>query len=76
LSQVVIRFKQEGKYYCLRYINSLIVFGIRKNCLINGRTAINFIKHFNEYPLKVKSVQRNHRKPMIQLGGGYCITFS
>jgi hypothetical protein len=28
-------FKQEAKYYVLRSINSLILFGIRKNCLSN-----------------------------------------
>jgi hypothetical protein len=38
--RVVIKFRQnwsrqEAKYYCLRSINSLNIFGIRKNCLIN-----------------------------------------
>jgi hypothetical protein len=28
---------QEGKHYLLRSINSLILFGIRKNCLISER---------------------------------------
>jgi hypothetical protein len=39
--QVVIKFrqnwfKQEAKYYCQRSTNTLILFGIRRNCLING----------------------------------------
>jgi hypothetical protein len=39
--QVVIKFqqncfKEEVKYYCLRYTNSLTLFGIRKNFLISG----------------------------------------
>jgi hypothetical protein len=29
-------FKQEVKYYVLRSISKLILFGIRKNCLISG----------------------------------------
>jgi hypothetical protein len=33
-------FKQEGKYYVLRSINSLITFGIRKNCLTRGRSLL------------------------------------
>jgi hypothetical protein len=32
--------KQEAKYYCLQSTNSLILFGIRKNCLITGRTLL------------------------------------
>jgi hypothetical protein len=41
--QVVINFlqnwfKQEAKYYCLRSTNPLILFGVRKNCLISGRS--------------------------------------
>jgi hypothetical protein len=44
-SQIVITFwqnwlKQEMKHYCLRSINSLILFRIRKNCLINGRSLL------------------------------------
>jgi hypothetical protein len=31
------QFKQEMKHYVLRSKNSLILFGIRKNCLISGR---------------------------------------
>jgi hypothetical protein len=31
------RFKQEAKYYFLRLTNSLILFGLRKNCLISRR---------------------------------------
>jgi hypothetical protein len=27
----------EMKHFCLRSINSLILFGIRKNCLLSGR---------------------------------------
>jgi hypothetical protein len=27
----------EAKYYCLWSIHSLILFGMRKNCLISGR---------------------------------------
>jgi hypothetical protein len=34
------QIKQEVKHYCLRSINSLIVFGIRKNCLISGRSLL------------------------------------
>jgi hypothetical protein len=33
-------FKQEVKYYDLRSINSLIPFGIRKNCLISWRSVL------------------------------------
>jgi hypothetical protein len=33
-------FKQEAKYYCLRSTNLLILFGIRKNCLNNGRSQL------------------------------------
>jgi hypothetical protein len=29
-----------AKYYCQRSTNSLILFGIRKNCLINGRSQL------------------------------------
>jgi hypothetical protein len=32
--------KQEAKHYYVRSINSLILFGIRKTCLITGRTLI------------------------------------
>jgi hypothetical protein len=44
-NQVVIKFrqnwfKQETKQYCLRSTISLILFGIRKNCLINGRSLL------------------------------------
>jgi hypothetical protein len=44
--QVVIkfwqnRFMEEVKHYGLRYINSLILFGIRKNCLISGRSLLS-----------------------------------
>jgi plasmid stabilization system protein ParE len=43
--QVVIKFrqnclKQEARYYCLRSTNSLILFGISKNCLISGRNLL------------------------------------
>jgi hypothetical protein len=38
--QVVMKFKQEAKYYCLRSTNSLILFGIWKNCLISGRSVL------------------------------------
>jgi hypothetical protein len=30
----------KAKYYCLRSTNSLILFGIRKNCLISGRSLL------------------------------------
>jgi hypothetical protein len=33
-------FKKEVKYYGMRSINSLILFGIWKNCLINGRSIL------------------------------------
>jgi hypothetical protein len=76
--QVVIKFwqnqfKQEVNYYCLRSINSLILFGIRKNCLISRRRLLlyQFIKrviklivviivgyHCYELPLKVKSIYK------------------
>jgi hypothetical protein len=29
-----------AKYYCLRSTNSLILFAIRRNCLINGRSPL------------------------------------
>jgi hypothetical protein len=32
-------FNKEMKHYCLRSINSFIPFGIRKNCLISGRSC-------------------------------------
>jgi hypothetical protein len=43
--QVVIKFRQNwfrqgAKFYCLRSTNSLILFGIRKNCLISGRSLL------------------------------------
>jgi hypothetical protein len=43
--QVVIKFRQklfeqEAKYYCLRCRNSLILFGVRKNYLISGRSLL------------------------------------
>jgi hypothetical protein len=45
--QVVIkfwenRFKEEVKHYGLRSINSLILFGIRKNCLISGKSLLSY----------------------------------
>jgi hypothetical protein len=27
-----------GEYYCLKFTDSLILFGVRKNCLISGRS--------------------------------------
>jgi hypothetical protein len=36
--QIPARFKQEVKYYSLRSINSSILFRLRKNCLIRGRS--------------------------------------
>jgi hypothetical protein len=33
-------FKQEVKYYCLWSTNSSILFGIRRNCLIYGRSLL------------------------------------
>jgi hypothetical protein len=38
IPQIVL--KQEVKHYCLRSTNSLILFGIRKNCLISGRSLL------------------------------------
>jgi hypothetical protein len=43
--QVVIKFqkswfKQEVKHYCMRSINSLVLFGIRKNCMISRRSLL------------------------------------
>jgi hypothetical protein len=38
------RFKHEVKHYGLRSINSLILFGIRKNCLISGWSLVLY--HF------------------------------
>jgi hypothetical protein len=43
--QVVIKFRQnwfrqEAKRNCLRSTNSLIMFGIRNNCLISGRSLL------------------------------------
>jgi hypothetical protein len=35
-------FKQEMKRYSLRSINSLILFGVRKNCLISGMSPLLF----------------------------------
>jgi hypothetical protein len=32
--------QKEGKYYCLRSTILLITFGIRKNCLISGRSPL------------------------------------
>jgi hypothetical protein len=53
--QVVIKFRQiwfrqEAKYYCQRSTNSLILFRIRKNCLISGRSSLayQFIKRVKE----------------------------
>jgi hypothetical protein len=34
--------KQEAKYYCLRSTNSLILFGIRKDCQISGRSGVYY----------------------------------
>jgi hypothetical protein len=44
-NQVVITFPAEliqagAKYCCLRSINSLVLFGIWKNCLISGRSPL------------------------------------
>jgi hypothetical protein len=44
-SQLLIKFrqnlfKQEVKHYGLKSMNSLILFGIRKNCLISGRSLL------------------------------------
>jgi hypothetical protein len=33
-------FKQEVKYYVPRFTYSFILFGIRKNCLISGRSLV------------------------------------
>jgi hypothetical protein len=43
--QVMIKFRhnlfsQESKCYCPQPTSSLILFGIRKNCLINGRSLL------------------------------------
>jgi hypothetical protein len=35
--------KQEAKYYCQRSKNSLILFGIRKNYLINRRSLLLYL---------------------------------
>jgi hypothetical protein len=39
-------FEQEVEEYVLRYMNSLILFGVMKNCLNNGRSQSlwHFIK--------------------------------
>jgi hypothetical protein len=49
--QVVIRFKQEVKHNGLRSINSLILFGLRTNCLILGKNLLLY--HFPRRAIKL-----------------------
>jgi hypothetical protein len=44
-------FKQKLTHYCLRSINSFILFGIRKNCLISGRSLL--LHQFTKRMLKL-----------------------
>jgi hypothetical protein len=48
-------FKQEAKYeyYCLRSTNSLILFGVRRNCLISGRSLL--LQQFTKKGDKIQS---------------------
>jgi hypothetical protein len=34
------QIQARGEIYCLRSTNTLILFGIRKNCLISGRSLL------------------------------------
>jgi hypothetical protein len=47
-------FKQEVKHYNLRCINSSILFGISKNCLINGKSPLLY--QFTERAVKLSVV--------------------
>jgi hypothetical protein len=49
-------FKQEAKYYCLRSTNSLILFRIRKNCLISGRSLLMY-----QFTKRVITLTNNYR---------------
>jgi hypothetical protein len=43
----------EAKYYCQRSTNSLILSGIRKNCLINGRSLLQVLYQFTKRLIKL-----------------------
>jgi hypothetical protein len=47
-------FKQKVKHYCLRSMDSLILFGIRKNCLISGRSLLFY--QFTKWAIKLNVV--------------------
>jgi hypothetical protein len=52
--QAAIKFKQEVKHYCLRFVNSLLIFGISKNYLISGRSQL--LCQFTKRPIKLTVV--------------------
>jgi hypothetical protein len=52
--QIPAKLIQAGdKCYCLRFTNSLILFGMRKNCLISGRSLLlyQFTKRVTKLPV-------------------------
>jgi hypothetical protein len=53
-NQILAELIQAGSDYCLRSINSLIVFRIRKTCLISGRSLL--VYHFTRRALKLAVV--------------------
>jgi hypothetical protein len=74
-------FKQEVKNYCLRSVNLLILFGIRKICLISGRSLLfyRFIRtikltvviivgyHCYQYHTKCYPISFSHGEVSMQM---------
>jgi hypothetical protein len=56
-------FNQEAKNYCLRSTNSLILFGIRKNCLISGRSLLlcQFIKRVTKLTVIIITLTTSYK---------------
>jgi hypothetical protein len=52
--QILTKFRQEVKQYCMRIINSLFLFGIRKNCLISRRSPL--MHQFTKWGIKLTVV--------------------
>jgi hypothetical protein len=50
--------QKETKYYCLRSTNSLILFEIRNNCLVNGRSPLLY--QFTKRMIKLTLIVRCH----------------
>jgi hypothetical protein len=52
--QILTKFRHEVKQYCLRIIDSLILFGIRKNCLISRKSPLMY--QFTKWGIKLTVV--------------------